>query len=59
MGYACTLFNVLFKACTNLVDILKLHGYYKVKEMPPEFVNACNNLYPNTFHIFSSTFPRR
>jgi hypothetical protein len=27
------------------VDILKLHGYYKVKEMPPEFVNACGNLY--------------
>jgi hypothetical protein len=35
-----------FQACTNLVEILKSHGYYKVKEMPPEFVNACGNLYP-------------
>ena len=44
------------QACTNLVDILKLHGYYKVKEMPPDFVNACNNLYPYSSHITPSSF---
>eukprot|EP00026_Physarum_polycephalum_P013109 Phypoly_transcript_13480.p1 GENE.Phypoly_transcript_13480~~Phypoly_transcript_13480.p1 ORF type:complete len:348 (+),score=34.77 Phypoly_transcript_13480:50-1045(+) len=48
------------KACTNLVEILKLHGYYKVKEMPPEFVNACGNLYSSCKCFFGQdeTFKR-